>query len=209
MSNHDLLEFEKFLRRSPDYMHDMLHSTKLSTAFRPADSDGSVVIVVEKGYDGRCYVPPAAEQAVTEFLRTPAAIERRGWRKKAKRKKMRPVRKVEYHRYIKSEQWRDRSHSCMARAGYKCEVCDGTMNLEAHHYNYLRLGAEHPDDLFCLCRRCHMAYHRKHDSCHLPQDVIKPREDRLRHLTFEIVSSLKSLASERLSCMEDCLDCGQ
>lgn len=66
----------------------------------------------------------------------------------------------DYHTYIQSDAWRKRANECKRRAGYRCQLCNGTDRLEAHHRTYERLGREEPGDLTCLCRECHRMYHQ-------------------------------------------------
>jgi len=64
---------------------------------------------------------------------------------------------VDYLAYLKTDEWAERAAACIAAAGHRCAVCNGRTRLEAHHRTYERLGNERPDDLTCLCRRCHGA----------------------------------------------------
>lgn len=68
-------------------------------------------------------------------------------------------RALRYEEYINSPEWRARAEVCKAAAGYRCRVCNGQHRLNAHHRTYERLGNEDPDDLTCLCDRCHTLYH--------------------------------------------------
>lgn len=69
-------------------------------------------------------------------------------------------RKVDYHEYIKSPEWRERATQAKERAGWRCQTCNvpGDYSiLDAHHRTYERLGHEDPDDITVLCRPCHEA----------------------------------------------------
>ena len=70
------------------------------------------------------------------------------------------LRQPNYDRYIQSDAWRKRADECKRRAGYRCQLCNSAGPLEAHHRTYERLGREKPEDLTCLCSRCHREYHR-------------------------------------------------
>lgn len=64
-----------------------------------------------------------------------------------------------YEAYMQSLEWKQRSAACIARAGCRCQRCGQRSSrgnpLQSHHLTYVRLGHEHPDDLLCLCKRCH------------------------------------------------------
>ncbi len=49
----------------------------------------------------------------------------------------------------------------MERAGYKCQICGRTQNLDIHHNTYENLGNErdHLEDLIVLCSEHHQVYH--------------------------------------------------
>ena len=64
----------------------------------------------------------------------------------------------EYSEYLQTEEWRKRRAACLKAAGYRCMVCSSKKNLQAHHRTYERLGSELPEDLTCLCDRCHRAF---------------------------------------------------
>ena len=60
--------------------------------------------------------------------------------------------------YVKTPKWKDKVKALHLRLG-KCEKCDTTNSLEAHHNTYARLGDELPSDLNLLCRACHQDIH--------------------------------------------------
>jgi hypothetical protein len=63
-------------------------------------------------------------------------------------------------RYYRSSLWRHHPgrQAAFERAGYRCEGCNTTERLEAHHRYYPReLGTETADALTILCRLCHQA----------------------------------------------------
>lgn len=90
--------------------------------------------------------------------------------------------KVEYRQYIKSLRWFDKRKQCIKSANNECEACGSKDNLNAHHYNYKRLGSELPSDLFCLCKSCHDFYHTAYQSNQLPKDTSATRIKRLIHV---------------------------
>lgn len=65
---------------------------------------------------------------------------------------------AEYHAYLRSDTWRERADEALAAAGYRCRVCNGVADLQAHHRTYDRVGHEAQQDLTVLCRSCHRLY---------------------------------------------------
>lgn len=46
------------------------------------------------------------------------------------------------------------------RDGYRCALCDDTRGLQIHHYIHRsRGGSDKPQNLICLCWRCHAEAH--------------------------------------------------
>lgn len=66
-----------------------------------------------------------------------------------------------YADYLKSELWQAKREIALARAGYKCQLCSKTQNLNVHHNTYDRIGKELETDLVVLCRDCHAKFHDK------------------------------------------------
>jgi hypothetical protein len=80
------------------------------------------------------------------------------------RKDARPrnKRRVNYHEYIQSREWKEKAKLVKARAHMRCEYCGMKGNgytLQAHHLTYERLGREKMSDLVCLCDDCHKEAH--------------------------------------------------
>lgn len=71
--------------------------------------------------------------------------------------------KEEYQVYLQSPEWAAVSKEVKRRAGYRCQACDSSLDLCAHHRNYRHVGndMDHLDELICLCSRCHNLFHRK------------------------------------------------
>ncbi|MFA4972490.1 MAG: HNH endonuclease [bacterium] len=69
-----------------------------------------------------------------------------------------PPAKV-WRRYLRSKAWKERRLEAIRRAGYRCQVC-GRVNFDdreyqVHHRSYEHFGAERPEELMALCKRCH------------------------------------------------------
>ena len=74
------------------------------------------------------------------------------------------TRRVDYYEYIQSPAWKAKADAAKARAGNRCQVCNGGQDqgkvLDAHHRTYENLGHERPEDITVLCRECHSLYER-------------------------------------------------
>lgn len=70
-----------------------------------------------------------------------------------------PLPSSAYREYIKSKAWKAKSAECISRFKGRCAVCYGTVQLQAHHRTYDRLGCEEVEDLTCLCGDCHTRFH--------------------------------------------------
>ena len=64
-----------------------------------------------------------------------------------------------YLTYLRSATWRRKRAAALKRAGFRCQVCNGSKRLDVHHRTYARLGNELVDDLEVLCRDCHNERH--------------------------------------------------
>jgi 5-methylcytosine-specific restriction endonuclease McrA len=51
-----------------------------------------------------------------------------------------------------------KAQAAKRRAGFRCQVCNGTSRLQAHHRHYLTLGNEKPEDITVLCAECHKLF---------------------------------------------------
>jgi len=52
-----------------------------------------------------------------------------------------------YKKYLQTEEWKTKAAACKKLADYKCNRCDNTTNLHAHHKTYDRVGEELQEDL--------------------------------------------------------------
>lgn len=66
-----------------------------------------------------------------------------------------------YWDFLRSDYWKQVSLDAKKRAGYQCQSCGTRRGLQVHHKTYDHHGQEHlfPDDLVCLCNRCHASAH--------------------------------------------------
>lgn len=66
-----------------------------------------------------------------------------------------------YTLYLQSPEWKAISDECKRLANFKCNRCDNTTNLHAHHLTYDNIGEEKQEDLECLCLSCHEEEHQR------------------------------------------------
>jgi len=73
---------------------------------------------------------------------------------------------MSYNDYLLTDYWKAVAQAVKARAGYRCQICNSGLDLQAHHRTYEHRGKEldHLDDLTCLCRRCHGVFHGKEEA---------------------------------------------
>jgi 5-methylcytosine-specific restriction endonuclease McrA len=93
----------------------------------------------------------------------PKAVKRTKKQRKKLQKKPRSVRREEYQKFLKSEEWAKIRADVIMLAEYKCEMCGFRPKVfQVHHLNYDKpWGQEEPGDLACLCGRCHDKEHGK------------------------------------------------
>ena len=67
---------------------------------------------------------------------------------------------VDYHEYIKSDEWKIRRSMALADARFRCRLCNSKeKTLHVHHRTYENLGNETLADLTVLCEVCHSKFH--------------------------------------------------
>ncbi len=76
-------------------------------------------------------------------------------------RRLEELRSMPYADYLQTEEWRERRHAALRRAGYKCQACNKAGSLDVHHRTYERRGCEEIGDLTVLCRACHGKFHGK------------------------------------------------
>lgn len=62
---------------------------------------------------------------------------------------------LDYDRYLKTPQWRNKRQVVLHRARYKCRHCKKRRATQAHHLTYVRVGKERLSDLQAVCYPCH------------------------------------------------------
>ena len=66
-----------------------------------------------------------------------------------------------YDEYLKTEHWKKLSSAAKYAANGRCQLCNGTGELHAHHRTYDRRGFEFDGDITVLCAECHGKFHDK------------------------------------------------
>ena len=64
-----------------------------------------------------------------------------------------------YMLYLRSNAWKRLKRRIIAKRGGFCQDCGSKKELQLHHLNYERLGAERGTDLRLLCKSCHEKTH--------------------------------------------------
>jgi hypothetical protein len=68
---------------------------------------------------------------------------------------------MEYLEYLQTDHWKKLAAKVKRKAGNKCQVCNASGELHAHHRTYERKGNEAPGDVIALCSDCHKLFHGK------------------------------------------------
>lgn len=78
---------------------------------------------------------------------------------------LRHNRFLPYEDFLKTPYWYYVSSKVKWAANQKCSSCGRFEDLQVHHLTYEHRGIEskYPEDLICLCKRCHQEIHEKKD----------------------------------------------
>jgi 5-methylcytosine-specific restriction endonuclease McrA len=72
------------------------------------------------------------------------------------------LQKLPYRQYLKTPHWLATRERIKKRDGFQCRDCASKKRLNVHHETYLSpRGMERDEELLTLCRKCHVARHRK------------------------------------------------
>ena len=71
------------------------------------------------------------------------------------------IRNMDYYDFLETPYWKAVSEKVKSRANYKCQICNSSNNLCAHHRSYANHGDEvhNLNDLICICKDCHTKHH--------------------------------------------------
>lgn len=71
------------------------------------------------------------------------------------------IKSMEYHDFLKTPYWKAIAEKVKRKAKNRCQICNGTENLNVHHRSYANHGEElyHLEDLMCICKKCHQKHH--------------------------------------------------
>ena len=63
---------------------------------------------------------------------------------------------MDYHEYLKSDEWQKKRSERLKIDGFKCQICGRPMDLQVHHLTYANIYNENVyTDLITLCKYCH------------------------------------------------------
>lgn len=77
------------------------------------------------------------------------------------RAELREERRAQYHDYLRTPQWREKSRRVRERARGMCEGCGERRCTQVHHLTYDHIGAEFLWELVAVCDECHERAHDK------------------------------------------------
>ena len=71
------------------------------------------------------------------------------------------IKGMKYNDFLKTPYWKAIAEKVKHRAKNRCQICNGTENLNVHHRSYVHHGEElyHLEDLICVCKNCHKKHH--------------------------------------------------
>jgi len=65
-----------------------------------------------------------------------------------------------YKEYMSSPEWKQLSEFVKKRAGWKCQTCNSSIDLVAHHRSYEKGADESGENCIAICKRCHALIHQ-------------------------------------------------
>lgn len=78
--------------------------------------------------------------------------------------------KIQYHRYLESDDWKQKRNLVLKRSGEVCEGCRRASATQVHHLTYEHVYEELLYELVALCKECHVTAH-KYDNTESNQNV--------------------------------------
>jgi hypothetical protein len=64
-----------------------------------------------------------------------------------------------YKKYLETPEWKAKRERKLIDAGFRCQLCNESGELNVHHRTYKDRGNEDLRDLIVLCRGCHKKFH--------------------------------------------------
>lgn len=73
------------------------------------------------------------------------------------------IRSMPYAKFLVTPYWAAIAATVKSRAGMRCQICNSSTRIAAHHRTYDCHGYEHRslNDLTCMCDSCHAIFHVK------------------------------------------------
>ena len=91
------------------------------------------------------------------------------------------IAQSQYQAYLTTPYWREVSRAVKKRAGFRCQLCNSPLDLQAHHRTYEHKGDElnHLNDLICLCKKCHKNFHavEREESRKFQRKISRPKPE--------------------------------
>lgn len=71
------------------------------------------------------------------------------------------IKSMDYKEFLQTPYWKAIAERVKYKAKNKCQLCNGTEDLNVHHRSYENHGDElnHMEDLICICQSCHQKHH--------------------------------------------------
>jgi len=70
-------------------------------------------------------------------------------------------REAEYHDYLQTPEWREKSQAVLRRENFTCEGCGKARATQAHHVTYEHIFDEFLWELRAVCKPCHDRIHNR------------------------------------------------
>lgn len=96
--------------------------------------------------------------------------------------------------YLNSIEWEEKRKLVLSRENNCCQKCKSTMQLQIHHWTYVRLFNEDLSDLYCLCTNCHNLLHKPYwtkdllrvTKCFISWKEYIPKQPRIKKIKTKV-----------------------
>jgi hypothetical protein len=69
------------------------------------------------------------------------------------------LKSLPYSQYLQTDHWKNIAYQAKRKAGFRCQMCNSSGLLNAHHRTYERRGEEWLTDITVVCEACHEHFH--------------------------------------------------
>lgn len=163
---HDRALEREFAERSNERANAM-ERQEIEAAVRRREWEHATLQLERDGLDWRTWERLAEIEGAriegrdSEAVGDAVPTGRRGW---SRGLTVQQLRALPYPIYLLTEHWQAVRDRALIAAGYRCQRCERGDHLDVHHKSYARLGEEPSEDVWVLCRSCHLAEHRRLES---------------------------------------------